>query len=79
MPLRPISHWRAQAALRAQLEREAALRAARPGLFTWAFRKGYGVTREVMQVAQRETSGIVSFVDRKCRSPLYGLLFRQGT
>lgn len=79
MPLRPISHWRAQAAMRAQLEREAALRAARPGLFTWAFRKGYGVSREFVQVAQRETWSILSFVDRKCRSPLYGLLFRRGT
>ena len=74
MPLRPIGQWRAQAALRAQLEREAARRAAHPGLFTYSVRKGLSL----MQKAKREAWGVFSFVDRKVRSPLYGLLFRPG-
>lgn len=74
LSVRPIGHWRAQAALRAELQREAARKAAQVGPMTSAFRKSFSF----LQTAQRETFGVFSLLDRKVRSPLYGIVFRRG-
>ena len=74
LPFKPIGHWRAQAALRAELQREAAAKAAQVGPLTFTLRKSFGM----LDAAQREAWGVLSMIDRKVRSPLYGLVFRQA-
>ena len=62
-------------ALRAELQREAARKAAQVGPMTSAFRRSFSL----LQTAQRETFGVFSLLDRKLRSPLYGIIFRRGS